>query len=504
MTIQHSRQLLQFGLLFLCLSIGSRLSAQTTIPAADLQKDVQILKETLEALQPALHKYNTPEEMDEHFKQLEERLSVDQDQVTAYGNISLFTAKIQCGHTYGNYWNQGPDLRAIFKDKADKIPFTFRIIDKKLILFQNLSEQEELQAGDEIVGLNGYSGAEVIEKLFPYMKSDGANDGQRFFRMQVFGHNNYEAFDIYFPLAFELGESITLTLKGYETGTEKKTTVQLITRQERYDRLQKRYGKQIESYDDYWDFEILNSEVAKLTIGTFVTWKMTLKWRAFLKNAFQTLKDKNIPNLILDIRGNAGGDAAVQAELYKYLTQKESHRGPYQQTLRNNKIPPHLLPYLSTWSKKIQDVSNRTKPLDKGFYTFKKGGLIDETISPKAKTYRGKVYLIADASNSSGTYFLINYLKNNQLATVVGQTSGGNQQGITGGQILYLNLPHSKVEVDIPLIGYYPSSPKPNQGIEPNIYIQPTVQALVEGRDLEIEHIMQLIGGEGKGSSKTD
>lgn len=504
MTIQYSRQLQQFGLLFLCHLFSLGLLAQNTIPAADLQKDVKILRETLEALQPALHKYNTPEEMDAQFKQLEERLSVDQDQVTAYGNISLFTAKIQCGHTYGNYWNQGPNLRAIFKDKADKVPFTFRIIDNKLILFQNLSKQEKLQTGDEIVAINGHSGTEVIEKLFPYMKSDGANDGQRFFRMQVFGHNNYEAFDIYFPLAFELGESISLTLKAYETGIEKKATVQLITRQERYDRLQKRYGEQIESYDDYWDFEILNPTVAKLTIGTFVTWKMTLKWRAFLKQAFQTLKDKNIPNLILDIRGNAGGNSDVQAELYKYLTQRKSHRGPYQQTLRNNKIPPHLLPYLSTWSKKIQDVSKRTKPLSKGFYTFKKGGLIDETISPKAKSYRGKVYLIADASNSSGTYFLINYLKANQLATVVGQTSGGNQQGITGGQILYLTLPHSKVEVDIPLIGYYPSNPKPNQGIEPNVYIRPTVEALVAGRDLEVEHIMQLIGKETKSDSKTN
>lgn len=498
MTIQHSRQLLPFYLLLFCLGFGPILLAQNTIPAADLQKDFRILKEALESLHPALYKYNTKEEMSEHFESLHEQLSKDQDILTAYSNFSLFSAKIQCGHTYGNFWNQGPALQAVFKDKADKVPFTFRIIDGKMILYQNLSEEETLQVGDEIVSINGHSSSSILEKLYPYMKSDGANEGQRYFRMQLFGQNNYEAFDIYFPLAFDVGERIALSLKAFETGKEKQAEVKLITRQERFDRLQQRYGKQIQSYDDYWKFEVINPQVAKLTIGTFVTWKMTLKWRAFLKDAFQTLQRKNIPNLILDIRGNGGGDSAVQAELYKYLTQKESRRGPYQQTLRNNKVPVHLRPYLSSWGNDFYDVSNKTKPLSDGFYTFKKGGLIDEKMPPKAKAYRGKVYLVADASNSSGTYFLISYLKSNNLATVVGQTSGGNQQGITGGQIVYLTLPHSKVEIDIPLIGYYPNTPQANQGIEPDIHIVPSIQALVQGKDLEVEHILQLISAQAK------
>ncbi|MBX2878107.1 MAG: hypothetical protein KTR30_38665 [Saprospiraceae bacterium] len=479
--------------LLFCLTIFTATSGQTPISAGELQKDWKILKEALTELHPALHKYNTPEQMESHFNWLKEQLSEDQDLETAYAHISQFAAKVQCGHTYGNFWNQGPALQAVFKDKADKVPFTFRILNGKMILYQNLSEQKELAAGDEIVSINGHSGASIMESLYPYMKSDGANDGQRLFRMQVFGSNNYEAFDIYFPLAFELDNSIELQLKAYGSEAEKTATVQLITRQERFDRLQERYGKQIESYDDYWKFEVLSPKVAKLTIGTFVTWRMTLKWRAFLKNAFQTLKEQGIANLILDIRGNGGGDSAVQEELYKYLTFKESRRGPYQQTLRNNRVPEHLRPYLGSWSKDYLDVSNKTKPLEEGFYTFKKGGLIDQKMSPKSKAYPGKVYLIADASNSSGTFFLTHYLKANGLATIVGQTSGGNQQGITGGQIVYLTLPHSKVEVDIPLIGYYPTSPKPNAGIEPDIYIAPTIEALVQGRDLEVEHILQLI-----------
>jgi len=481
-------------LLLLGLSSPSILLAQAKIPAKDLQKDFQILQEALESLHPALHKYNTPKEMSRHFASLKEKLNVDQDIETVYSHISQFTAKIQCGHTYGNFWNQGSSLQAVFKDKANKVPFTFRIIDNKIILFQNLSQKSDLTAGDEIMSINGHASATILKSLYPYMKSDGNNEGQRYFHMQVFGTNNYEAFDIYFPLIYKLEGMVQLKVKRYKSGKEKTIQVQLISRKERFDRLQEHFGKQIESYDDYWKFEVINPKVAKLTIGTFVTWKMTLKWRAFLKEAFQTLKNQNIPNLILDIRGNGGGDSAVQSELYKYLTSKESRRGPYQQTLKNNKVPPHLLPYLSSWNENFKDVSSQTKSLPDGFYTFKKGGLIDKKMSPNAKAYRGKVYLVADASNSSGTFFLVNYVKANGLATVVGQTSGGNQQGITGGQILYLTLPHSKVEIDIPLIGFYPNTSQPNAGIEPDITIQPNIEALVEGRDLEVEHILRLIG----------
>ncbi|MEM1220220.1 MAG: hypothetical protein AAGH79_14965, partial [Bacteroidota bacterium] len=145
------------------------------------------------------------------------------------------------------------------------------------------------------------------------------------------------------------------------------------------------------------------------------------------------------------------------------------------------------------WKKGFIDLSAKTVRLDDRFYTFKSKGLIDDTRNPKGYAYQGETFLIADASNSSGTYFLINYLKNNQLATVFGQTSGGNKNGITAGQITKLTLPHSKVTIDIPLIGYYPLEEYPNEGVSPDIFIEPKVEDLVNGVDTELEAVLKYI-----------
>ena len=85
-------------------------------------------------------------------------------------------------------------------------------------------------------------------------------------------------------------------------------------------------------------------------------------------------------------------------------------------------------------------------------------------------------------------------IKENRLATIVGQTSGGNQRGINGGAFFFLRLPGSGLEVDLPLIGRFPTTPQPDAGVEPDIAVRPTAAAIAEGRDLEMAAVMAALG----------
>lgn len=468
--------------------------AQEKIPASQLQEDYKILKQALEELHPALYKYDSQEQRAKDFKDLKASLSTDQSSMEAYKNITAFTAKIKCGHTYTNFWNQKKVIRDSFIKDKNKVPFTFRIIDEEIYIYQNLSENPNLKRGDKILRINGHSSEEILSKLIPLVKTDGSNRGQKIHDLQVFGVDNFEAFDIYFPLMFEVGDAFEVEVEAYETEEKKLFSLSSLTRKERYNILTDRYGKQVETFDDYWDFKILDEQTAVLTLGTFVTWKMELKWKQFLKDAFAQLKKKNIGNLVIDIRGNAGGNSDVQETIINYITDKPSQKGPFQQTLRTQLVSEEIRPYLYTWRKGMKfNVKPITKSLGNGFYTFKMGGKIDKKISPSAKAYDGEVYVLAGAYNSSATFFLLNYLKQNKLATLIGQESGGNLQGITGGQIFFLNLPHSKVEVDIPLIGYYPTEAKPDKGILPDVYVKPSVKDMIDGVDTEMQVALELI-----------
>jgi hypothetical protein len=61
----------------------------------------------------------------------------------------------------------------------------------------------------------------------------------------------------------------------------------------------------------------------------------------------------------------------------------------------------------------------------------------------------------------------LHYAQQNNLAKIVGQPSGGNKQGINGGNYFFLNLPNSKVEIDIPVYFQAPLAPQKDEGVIP-------------------------------------
>jgi hypothetical protein len=55
------------------------------------------------------------------------------------------------------------------------------------------------------------------------------------------------------------------------------------------------------------------------------------------------------------------------------------------------------------------------------------------------------------------------------LATLIGRETGGNRRGTNGGRVAFLKLPASGIEVDVPLVGYFPATPQSDRGIVPDV-----------------------------------
>ena len=69
------------------------------------------------------------------------------------------------------------------------------------------------------------------------------------------------------------------------------------------------------------------------------------------------------------------------------------------------------------------------------------------------------------------------------IGMFVGRPSGGNQQGINGGDYFFFYLPYSGMEVDIPLKYFAPPTSKPDSGIIPDVIIRESQKQIYEGKD---------------------
>ncbi|WP_394759262.1 S41 family peptidase [Flavobacterium sp.] len=442
---------------------------------------------------PGLYRFQESSTVAKLFNNLEQQLKSDLSLCEAYLLFSKFTASLKCGHTFCSFYNQSGSTKDSLFNKKDKVPFTFFLFDKKMFVEKNVSDNEELKQGTEVLEINNVPVAIIIDTLIQYVKGDGNNNLKRLNDLNLSGLGKFEAFDIFYPLLFPpINNSYSLKVKQADKTSMLTINVYPVSRAERFSLIESKYGKQPSTLDDLWDFKILNSETGYLKIGTFVTNKLTIDWKKFLSNAFDELTEKNIQNLIIDIRGNEGGDDEVNLVLGNKLAKRQIEFPAFKELLRYENVSDEFRPYINTWDKSFYNRSGRVIKQENGFYTWKKNRG-NSVIKKNNNAFQGNTYLLVDAANSSATFFLTACLKQNKIATIVGSETGGNLKGTNGGQLFFLWLPNSKIEIDIPLIGYYPLTEQPDKGINPDIEIVLTSSDIFSGKDKVLDKTLELI-----------
>ncbi len=468
--------------------------ALPTISAKQMAEDFFWLKKGLLELHPGLYRYQTEASLEALFAGFEPLFNRDMSYREAYLLISRLLGQVRCGHTYANFFNQNQLIQHAVFQQADKLPFLFRIQDRRIFISENASEHEAIPAGAEIKSVHGVPVSDILDSLLPLVKADGNNDGKRLADLQVFGVEGFESFDVYFPLLFPpQNGTYTLEIQFLEGAQIQTFQVNALTPKERKEALLKRSGRSaVSDWDSLWQFTVIDPNAAFLGLPHFQTWKMTMNWRKFLQDAFAALQKQAIPNLVIDIRHNEGGADEVIAFLSQYLVAKPIAMEPMEDRLRYEFIAPEWGPYLSSWDDSFKDFRGKVRRIDDRFYTWIKPENPLEIPASK-KAYSGNIYLLVDETNSSATFYLAKFCKDHGLATLVGRPTGGSQRGINGGRIAFLRLPNSKIEADIPLIGTFPLSEKPEGGIVPDVLVDMEAEAFRKGEDLILQKAMDLI-----------
>ncbi len=470
----------------------------TSLPklsVTELLEDFEVVRNAVQLVHPGLYRYNDSVSVARNLGILKTSFQKPLTHAEAFVALSKFIATIQCDHTLVSAYNQEGIINSLIHRQKDKVPFAFEWVENRMILTYNASESSQLEKGDEVVAINKVPVGEILEKLLPYITADGGTVQNKISKAQIDGYSfRYNAFDVLYPLLFPIGaDSIELVLKKAEGGEEVTVRVGTLSRTERSQRLLANYPDFPKAPDDLWDFKIIDGHTGYLKIGSFATDDFKKDWKAMLKNAFKELKRAKVKQLILDIRENQGGLDDASYELQKYIYQNEVELGGLQSQSRFLVFPETVKPHITTWDYWFYNLKD-DEHFEKGRYYVFPRDKDKETIKPSKTTFNGDIYMLTSAKNVSGAFYLARLFKKSKNGMLIGQETGGNQNGINGGAILFLKPPNSRININLPVVGSFAAETMPDKGIVPDIPIVKTVSDIRTGMDPELNKALEIIG----------
>ncbi len=456
--------------------------AAARLSAADLHADVATLRRTFEALHPGLRRYNTPAQIDAAFTALDASFHDGATLAAAFRAFSLFAAKIRCGHTFLNPTNQTEAVRRTLFG-GPHLPVHFRWLQGHLIVTESFAPDAALVPGTEIAAIDGTPAPEILARLLTVARADGSNDHKRVASMERRGFDRYEPFDVAFPLFFP-GAGDPFVLDVIDPGGARRRVSVSGRRGDTGEGRSSSRGADTA----LWSLRFLDDRTGYLAMPTWVTYDTKWDWKADLERAFAELDARRATALIVDLRGNEGGNDVGDRILGHYLD-APLHVEGLERWTRYRRVPDELREPLHTWDKSFFDWGEAAKPLGDGFFRLVRydddpSGDVLSPLSPRAAS---KLIVLVDGANSSATFQFAQVVQRHHLGTLVGEPTGGNQRGINGGAFFFVQLPRSGLELDLPLIGRFraagPPDALPDAGLTPDVEVRPTSADIAAGRD---------------------
>lgn len=455
-------------------------------PAA-MREDVAVLGRSYAALHPGLLRYQTQRGFEDRLAALTGACARPLTLGQFFLQLSRFLATIRCGHSYANFYNQNAAVQQQLFAGRDRLPFAFRWLAGEMVVTADPSGIG-VAPGSVIELIDGRPARTVLAALLPLVRGDGGNDDKRRMLLSVQLDDEFETFDIFYPLVFGARDRHALRVRAPD-GRRRTLTTAAIDLSER--RAQRPPTPDPKSTVPLWTMR-RTSRVALLTMPSWAVYDSAWDWKTWLATQLDAITGDGTTGLIVDLRANEGGLDCGDAILARLIDQPLPP-APGRRLVRYRAVPDALRPALRTWDKSFYDWSDRAHPLDARFFELRPEQPGDGAITPIAPRFRGKIAVLIGAQNSSATFNFASTMRRARLGTLVGEPTGGNRRGINGGAFFTVRLPASRLTVDLPLIATFPTEVQPDSGLLPDIAVPLTRAAIADGRDDALDAARRLV-----------
>jgi rhodanese-related sulfurtransferase len=444
-----------------------------TYPAEALKEDLRVLWDVLDEGHAGLDRYTSRVELKTIFDQARDGITAPQTELDFYRKLLPLVAEVKDGHTRLRLSKAAGD----FLDAQPVFfPFGLRFIREKAYVDRNLSSDPDIMAGAELLAINGMPVKDVISELLALIPND-AGIRTRKLRQLEFPEN----FGRLLAVRYGRLEEFTLRFQPYHGGETMERTVPGIKGTDVVSTLNKRYPDAARKPPLY-DLSFQGS-TAILTIRGFADdeEKGRPRYVKFLKDAFSLIARNSCSGLIIDLRGNGGGQDDYGKLLFAYVADAPFM---YYRELASKKDRYDLYKYTTLTQAEKEEMTGHVMKNDRGWYDVL-GHPNLGLQQPQQPHFAGRVAILIDGLSFSATGESTTLFHYHRKAVFFGEECGAGYYGNTSGFSVMVTLPNTGLQLRLPLIIYtmavdgYPR----DRGIVPEVPVAPTIDDLLAGRD---------------------
>lgn len=411
-----------------------------------LKKDLDYLYQQMQAINPVFDKKTDKKKIQSQLESLHDQIKDKMNRQDFFRLIGKINPYFQDGHSFifpllaeGTYAQE--EGQQLFR-------FGVSVNDQSLYFNKTYKHQTDgkiIKKGTKILSINGKSVTSLLKELSEYGHGETAN-----LRM----HMSTLLFRYWLCAVYDWKGEFELLIEW-----EGEQTLITITNPDDW-------KSEEDTQGDYW-LDVLPNQIAYLKIGTFDVDEDS-DYYDFIEESFAEINKKNLTQLIIDVRGNTGGQSDAGAEIIQYLTDKSINQA-------------------SSAIEKLNEDNN-------GFFGYKgKPGEIveldvidDELIEPVdvSKRYQGETIVLIDEMTYSAGIVFATTIQDHKLATLIGQPTGGHANQT--GNMTPFYLPNTKLLVLVPsLYITRPSGDQSNSSVQPDVIVN-------KGQDLSIDKTLEV------------
>ena len=404
-----------------------------------LQADFRQFRQFLEESHPKLYQFTSRRTFDSLFEAHYQMIHHPMSTQEFYRILIPLVARVGCGHTSlwtpDGYWDKAPQRM---------FPLGVHALDGKLYVIHSYNQHCPVKKGSRIISVNGQNVETQVDEMLGNIWSDGFIMTKRYRRLNnVFPY--LYALHYGYPSAFEMVVR--------ENGTEKMVSLKPVSRLVITTYRDSLVASGAISREDL-GMELEDAKTAILTIRTFAYYDDNKGFNRFIDSSFQVINDHKIQNLIIDLRGNDGGDPFCSSHLLTYLQRKPLiyFREPYGKYARLNKPLP------------MADIP-----------------------------FNGNQYYLIDGMCFSTTGHLTSLLKYYGLGTFIGDETGATYTCNDASHDTYLKHTGYRLQSARHSFATAVTGFPLDRGIMPDHPVQATIDELIRGDDTVLAYTLKLI-----------